>query len=242
MNDRVSYNIYPSLLDAYDYMRCADGYEEQAEREQALINQINRVPREVSIPASRGTALNKLVDLFSGYDAPEPEQLRGMQTLTEEADGMSFNFATSLVLDLASRVRGSVCQLYTEATIKVGPDIVRLYGYPDYVCGTRVYDLKCTSNYTPSKYFDKWQGFVYPYCLLSQGYLAIFEDFRYLVAEVYKVREVDRYFFDGETYEEVYHYSLDEMKRRLRTILSDFIGWLNYRADRITDKKILNQQ
>lgn len=238
----VSYNIYPSLLDAYDYMRCADSAEDAVERERALIAQINREPSAPTVEMSRGKALNKLVDLFSGYDAPEPEQLRCMQTLTEEADGQVFTFATSLVLDLAFRVRGSICQLYTEATIKVGPDTVRLYGYPDYVCGTRVYDLKCTSNYTPSKYFDKWQGFVYPYCLLSQGYLAIFEDFRYLVAEVYKVRKVDRYFFDGETYEEVYHYSLDEMKRRLRTILSDFIGWLNYRADRITDKKIFNQQ
>lgn len=235
-----SYNIYPSLLDAYDYMRCADGYEEQAERERALISQINREPREVSIPASRGTALNRVVDLFSGYDAPEPEQLRGMQTLTEEADGMSFSFSTNLVLDLASRVRGSICQLYTEATIKVGPDTVRLYGYPDYVRYTEVIDLKSTSNYTPAKFASHWQHYVYPYCLREQGYIAMFEGFRYLVAELYEVKGEVPY-YDGKIYEEVYAPKMSEIERRLQAGLANFIGWLEFRRDRITDKKIFNQ-
>lgn len=233
------YNIYPSLLDAYqDYRDRRDIWEtywggsdspsksfEDYEKEsfQSLIDRINRVPFE-SDAALRGTCLNGLIDIMLGYPSPVEHNEYSDLLWRTELRGKEFFFPKSVVSELQMYFSGCDAQVFVERNIKTMYGDVRLYGFADYVDRYGCYDLKTTGRYTRGKYQSRWQKVVYPYCL-NRGRM----NFEYDVVEIGK---------HIETYSECYIYEPERDDMKLVSILEDFICFLNENKGLITDEKI----
>ena len=238
------YMIYPSLLDAYQYMVGIGDYDERMVKQEELIAKINRVPMPTPEAAARGTALNVIIDSLIDHnlkqeDAPEiaiGHDAEGDRVWCYGVDGFNFGYADKLIDDLLRHFDGATAQYHTQADIKVGADVVTLYGYPDYIMGDVVKDLKTTARYTVDKYFNHWQHIVYPYCLVASGMLGECEEFQYVVAELKADRQgVQR----GQVYVETYYTNQNEREEKLREFLGGyFLPWLESVRERITDKKI----
>ena len=227
-----TYSLYPSLFDAYVYMQSAEDAEQYAERKQALLDSLNRVPSEPSEAASRGTALNNLVDCVV-KDTLRPDY----ETYEASIDGFGFTFDGKLVSNLASLFRGCICQCFTSAEIETSKGVVRLYGYPDYVCGDVVLDLKTTSTYTVGKYREKWQSKVYPYCLVTSQQIAECAEFRYVVAELEKDRQTG--VISGEIYGESYYNDFATCANEIRHFLEcDFLPFIEDNRHLIINNRI----
>lgn len=251
MNNR--YSIYPSLLDAYTYMQ---GIEDATEREfkrLELIAKLNRVKQPPTEAASRGTALNEIVDSLimnrsvrEDMTATKGEANGNYPVWNATLDGFSFCFDAILVDTLYEELHDCLCQVFTKAEIEVPQGIVTLYGFPDYVRDNSVIDLKSTSNYNGSKesgvwlpkYRDHWQHYVYPYCLVKQGYIDSFDTFSYLVAEVSKGRDN---IIHANLYHEDYNPSMSEIENTLKEFLTyNFIPFLEDNRHLITDPKVFS--
>lgn len=250
------YRIYPTLLDGYHRMTMAEGQQEHDEREQELIQRINRVPSEPSFAASRGTALNNIVDAivkgerivqfpnYTGdginndadmYRTGDPEN----PVLGTMVDGFEFTFAEGLVLDIADRVHDAVCQPLLSSTIVTAFGDVELYGYADYIIADTIVDLKTTSEYTVGKYRENWQHRIYPLLAVSSGMMERVYQFQYLVVEMKGTKQP----FDGKIYTEDYNGPLFKAEAELRAFLEcDFLPWLESHRDKITDNRIFNNQ
>lgn len=241
------FNIYPSLLDGFAYMRSVEGSEEEQQKAvQDFIDTINRVPRDPNYYLARGTALNVLVDGRACHVVPQhPVSYldRGDEggVYTVEIDTFSIAFAEALVEQTANWVYAYTPQVYCEADIEVQQGVVTLYGYADYVRDEEVVDLKTTKRYNPDNrdYSEHWQHRVYPYCLMKSGMVQSVERFTYLVAEIAASKATD--IVDGTLYREPYDITLLDCEKQLREFLSyEFLPWLEEHRDLIIDTKIFN--
>ena len=244
--ERQHYNLYPSLLDAFCYMRSVEGGEADIKAaEHEFLDKVNRVPQDPSYYAARGTALNELVDARVCHAIPQHPVRYANEgdkggVYTVDIDTFSIDFAEALVEQTAAHVDGMTAQVYCEADIEVAQGVVTLYGYADYVEGREVVDLKTSKDYRPDTrdFSDHWQHRVYPYCLMKSGMVAEVDKFTYLVASC-KAGKDD--VIDGQLYREPYDITFEACERELREFLErEFLPWLEDHRDMITDTKIFN--
>lgn len=229
-----TYRLYPSLFDAYVYMTEAEDEEQLAKRKQALLDSLNRIEGVPSEAMARGTVLNAIVDAVvtksMDYDLP---------TYFGSHEGFDFLFDGELVRKLADRFAYSLCQTFTSANILTSKGLVKLYGYPDYVCGDIVFDLKTTASYTFGKYRNKWQSKVYPYCLVMSEAVQTVTEFQYIVAEVGKPNAQG--VITGEVYKESYYYTFGECSDAIRSFLEeDLLPFIEDNRSAITNNQIFN--
>lgn len=234
------YRIYPSLLDAFAYAQGIEDEETRARIYGELIDKINRVSQPPTEAASRGTALNELVDLLSAGEVM-PENYRKLPSGNYSAsiDGFMFIFCGALVEHLANKFKGHLPQVYCEHDLSCDRGVVTLYGYADYLCGDTITDLKTTSNYSVGKFRSNFQHLVYPYCLVGSGMMERCDTFRYLVAEVKEDRDG---VIQGIFYSEDYNVSMTECAERIRHYLDyEFLPWLEDHRGEITNSKIFGE-
>lgn len=237
MNRR--YHIYPSIMDGYSYYQTIEDEDARAAKKRELIDNINRVPHEPIEAASRGTALNEIVDsIIERRNACR----MNVETIDDVAyraiiDGFTFDFDKNMVHQLSEELAGCLCQQRVEAEIEVPQGVVTLYGYADYIATDTVIDLKTTETYTPGKYRDHWQHRVYPYCLVRSGMMDAIDSFHYLVAELQRDRKSGVYtarFFDEE-----YTIGIQSCEDEIRRFLTyELLPFLDDNRNLITDKKI----
>ena len=247
----IRYQIYPSLLNAYqDYVDAYDIWERywgssddaphtpdefQAMRRQALIDRINRVPM-VSDAADRGTAFNALVDRLIGGDPSrgvtiEAQDGEDGRKYAVTVKGKTYVWSERAARPFAERFDGCMPQTFVEGTIETRGGGVRLYGFTDYIGSTRVYDLKTTRSYERGQYATGWQHIVYPYCLAQMG--ADITHFEYTVAVGSNNERM-------ALYAEEYIYHADDDTRRLRQRIEEFAAFIEDARREITDEKIFN--
>ena len=133
--------------------------------------------------------------------------------------------------------KDSLCQIYVEAPIETKYGTVLLYGYPDYVRGDMVYDLKTTSKYEFGKYSKYWQQHVYPYALIESGQCTNISAFEFS-AFLMKGGTSKNPLIYGDFYPEVYTYSHQRSKEALRGICERFHEFLINNQSLIQDEKI----
>ena len=249
MSTRSNYQIYPSLLDAWqtyldaednwnewygssdDPKVSCDEYLEQARRE--LIDRINRVPFE-SEAADRGTAFNEVIDCLILGRKTEREDME--MTFTEETvtvvfKGQTFVYDANLCRELASDYKGAIPQYQCVGVIPTMYGDVTLYGYIDELLPDSVHDIKTTKNYAAFKFRNHWQHIVYPFCLQYEG--VGLSAFQY---DVVKWGSGKGWSFFTEYYEYVPERDIPRLREHIEGLLT-FV--LTHR-DLITDKKIFN--
>lgn len=260
MSPRNCYRIYPSLLDGFQRMLDADldaeayrnldedgmprrtADEIYAEREQALLDTINRVPREPAEAADKGTAFNALVDYVNGTPPPEGVDIRGVlderygELWEVSLDGFTFTFDLGTVGEAAACFAGAVAQHRCEAWLETDRGLVRLYGYADEILPAKVCDIKTTSRYEFGQFARRWQKDVYPYCLVRSGEMPDVTQFEYSVFVWGYQREGAP--LTARRYSEVYMYDHAKAAGRLRGFCGRFIDWLEAHRAAITDTKI----
>lgn len=260
------YRIYPSLLDKFqaylDSGQEADSFyntdQETGEqkltadeiadlRERELLDTVNRVPREPSEAADKGTCFNEIVDRIiehrkDGREDVSVETLRDSQPpcIKAEMDGFTFHFDIPLCCEVAAMFPGAVCQHLCKGMIETAYGTVELYGYADEVTMDKVYDIKTTSSYTFGKFERAWQKDVYPYCLVASGEMTEVKEFEYTVVK-FRGGTARSPLITGDIYREAYTYNHEATAVRLRQMLERFIEWLEANRHKITDKKIFNQ-
>ena len=148
-----------------------------------------------------------------------------------------FYFDIGFCKGVAEYFKDSLCQVYTEAAIDTEYGKVLLYGYPDYVRGNMVYDLKTTSRYEFGKYSKYWQQHVYPYCLTESGKCEGIEASEFTAYALKGGTERSPLIW-GEQYPETYVYNHERSAKLLRGICGQFIQFLNTNKHLITDEKI----
>lgn len=268
---RPRYRITPSLLNKFQEYVDAEllwekfygssddpaislaEYEEKCEKE--LLDACNRVPF-VSEAASKGTALNELVDCIVEnrkqredmvvervYDpnAFDTFHKNLLVALRVELDGFPFFFDINLVRSLADYFKGCTCQYRCEAIIDTcfGPAIV--YGDADYIRMDVVYDLKSTGKYDFGKFEKGWQKHVYPYALIWSGEMQSVSGFEYTAVQL-RGGNSKSPIITGDIYKEWYDFNFDDSKKRLRDICEAFIAWVEAHRELITHKRIFNEE
>jgi len=148
-----------------------------------------------------------------------------------------FYFDIAFCKRLAEYFKDSLCQIYTEAPIDTDCGRVLLYGYPDYVRGNMVYDLKTTSRYEFGKYSKYWQQHVYPYTLIESGKVTDVRAFEF-TAFAMKGGTTRSPLLYGDMYPEVYVYDHQRSTEALRGICTQFAQFLINNRNLITDKKV----
>jgi len=214
-----------------------------------LIDKINRVEFTPSEAASKGTALNEIVDSILEHRKAEGvtvtrmyEWLDGRQTdkvvgLQAAIDGFTFPFSTTLCREVADYFQGSVCQMFTSAPLQTCYGLVELYGYADYVREDKVFDLKTTKKYNFGKYEKKWQKHVYPYTLITSGKCTDVKAFEYTC---YKLSggNTRTPLIIGERNPEVYTFDYGMSKALLTEHCESFAAFLMDNRALIKDRKI----
>ncbi len=269
------YRITPSLLNSYQNLLDSDDNWEQfyggqedpsitsedyyKKCEQELLDAINRVPF-VSEAASKGTALNELVDCLVDKRKQREDMIvervhrpMGSSVVYDEVpggelfalqvglDGFSFLFDIGLVRSLADYFKGASCQYRCEALLDTSFGPIIVYGDADYIRKDVVYDLKSTGKYSYPKFDKGWQKHLYPYALLESGDLQSVSEFEYTVAEL-KGGNSKSPLITGDIYRERYDFHFEESKLRLRETTEGLISWVEAHRNLITHKRIFNQE
>lgn len=151
--------------------------------------------------------------------------------------GFEFYFDIAFCKSLAEYFKDSLCQIYTEAPIDTDYGKVLLYGYPDYVRGNMVYDLKTTDKYEFGKYSKYWQQHVYPYTLITSGKLTDVQAFEFTAFQM-KGGTARFPLLCGDMYPEVYVYNHERSTQLLRGICTQFAEFLQNNKELIKDEKI----
>ena len=227
-----AYRIYPTLLDSFVWMQSAEDEESRVKAEADLIDKLNRKPTPSSYAATRGTALNEVLDAVIAGTARCDNGAYCMNK-----DGYAFTFDPAFLAELADWVGDAVCQPFLKASIQTSFGEVELYGFADYIVGDTIIDLKSTDNYSVGKYREKWQHRTYPLLAVKSGDMESVDAFEYLVAELDK--NVPQ---GGKIYREDYNLTPEECERELRTMLEvEFLPWLESKRELITDKKVFGE-
>ena len=263
----AQYRITPSLLNKFQDLLDADRHWEEfygnsdepsissedyyAKCEQELLDTINRIPF-VSEAASRGTALNEIVDCILERRKQRPDmkvervyeqpgENGDVMALRAELDNFSFLFDINLVNQLTDYFFGATCQYRCEATMDTRYGPVILYGDVDYIMMDIVYDLKSTSKYSSyGKFCDGWQKDLYPWALIESGDMQTVSGFEYTIVPLTGGTATSP-LITGEIKKEWYDYSHGASTNRLRGILEAFIPWIEEHREQITHKRIFNQ-
>lgn len=265
---KPGYRITPSLLAKWtDLVNCDLTYEKfwgnadepsktpeeyYKECEQALLDACNRV-QFVSEAASRGTALNEIVDCI--LDRRKQREDMTVERVCSDAeaykndvvalraglDGFSFLFDIGLVNELTGYFIGATCQHRCEAVMDTSFGPVILYGDADYIIRDVVYDLKTTNKYSDyGKYFDGWQKDLYPWALIESGEMNDVSGFEYTIVPL-TVAHGAFPLITGTIYREWYDYNHQAAESRLRAAVEPFIEWIEEHRDSITHPRIFNQ-
>ena len=266
---KACYRITPSLLNKWTELVNADrdwetyygnadepsisSEDYYKKKEQELLDAINRVPF-VSEAASRGTALNELVDcIVDNRKQREDMKVERVHSDVEdlkhivvalrvELDGFSFLFDIGLVRSLAEYFNGAICQHRCEATMNTSFGPVILYGDSDYILRDVVYDLKTTSKYNAyGKFEEGWQKDLYPWALIESGEMDWVSGFEYTIIPL-SIGKPDFPLITGERKTEWYDYSHGSATRRLRQVLEAFLPWIEDHRSLITHNRIFNQE
>ena len=262
--NNVSYRIYPSLLDKFqrfldseqefeshwnvtDEGEYRKTFDEIAEaNEKALLDAINRIPYEGDTTAmDKGTCFNEIIDcIINGKSFINPDvelESRKDENIiiaSKLEDGQAvkqFIFDLQMCKDVASRYNGALTQYFCKGYIDTSYGVVELYGYADLILQDKIIDLKTCKNYTFGDYENKWQRYVYPYCLTEAGNHINWMNFDIVKWTGGGVRNP---IIGGEFYCEDYRYNHDLATLKLRSFLERFIEYLNSRRHLITDEKI----
>lgn len=268
---RPGYRITPSLLNKWTELVNADrdwetyygsadepsisSEDYYKKKEQELIDAINRVPF-TSEAASRGTALNELVDCIVDNRKQRDDMVvervyqlsdtdatkKNLIGLRADLDGFSFLFDISLVRSLAEYFKGAICQYRCEAVMDTEFGQVILYGDADYILRDVVYDLKSTSKYTAyGKFEEGWQKDLYPWALIESGEMEGITGFEYTIVPLSGGSSTSP-LITGEIKTEWYDYSHGTATRRLRQVLEAFLPWIEDHRSLITHPRIFNQE
>lgn len=237
----VAENRYPGK-EAGDYILDPD--EMYAKIEKELIDTINRVPKEPSEAADKGTAFNEVIDcLIEKRKCTRADmtiqsiRVNGEPiSIRSDFNGFSFNFDVSLCRLVREYLGNSMCQVLLKAPIMTKFGGVCLYGYADYIKEGTIIDLKTTSQYEFGKFQHKWQRHVYPWVAVESGMCERVNAFIYYVVQFNKQPTIN-----GKLYAESYVYDHNETSHLLLTHLESFIDWLESHKDQITDLKIFNK-
>lgn len=259
-----SYRIYPSLLNKYDdYVNAEviwndfygssddpsitlEDYEDQKEKE--LLDALNRVPF-VSEAASRGTALNVIVDcMVEGRTPYESENIVVSKLygdgeligLNAEIDGFSFPFDINLCREIADYFKGAICQHYCKANLETVFGVVELYGYLDYIIRDKVFDLKSTSKYKFGKYERGYQKDLYPYCLIESGEVEGISSFEYTAYQLSGNNRLNPLIV-GTQYKEEYTYDHKVAEARLKRGCEGLIEFAEANYYKIYNKRFFYQ-
>lgn len=249
----MRYNIYPSLLDAYQGYVDSDkiwerywGFSEnpphtpeefRQKQFSDLIDRINRVPYDNEAVA-KGTAFNEVIDciiehrtsdkinIVKVFDVKETDKCTGVNATIGER---TFFFPLDFIKKFSAQYEGAVTQMYVEGVIDTIFGEVYLYGFADEVMPFCVHDIKTASSYSVGKYKNNSQHLVYPYCLRQMGNdVSLFE---YNVAVLGKTPEM---------FTETYAFNETRDTPILRQKCEDFIRFIEENRELITDKKIFN--
>ncbi len=256
-----AYAITPSHLDAfqafldaeYDWGQWWGNSEEPvksaeeyaAECEKKLIDQINRCPKEPIEVADRGTAFNEVVDMFIhnlGTAATRSDMdIRLSKSepyyIYVKFNGFEWYFDTHLCTKVAERYPYSISQYPCGAPLQTSKGLVWLYGYLDEWVAYKISDIKTTGEYHFGKYERKWQKHLYPYAVVESGDCTEIQEFEYTVVKLSEPTKKDP-IIHGEIYPEVYTNDHEQNRRLLQDICEQFIEWLEYRREHITDSRI----
>ena len=215
---------------------------------QELLDVINRVPHEPSEAASKGTALNEIVDCIIHNRQSENDSvkicttdLNGVKAIKSTCDSFTFLFDIGFCKSIAEYFKGSLSQVFTSATIDTKFGEVELYGYIDELRENKVYDLKTTSRYEFGKYAKYWQRHAYPYTLIESGMCTDINSFEF-TAYALKGGTSRTPLITGVQYPEVYQYDHGQSKVLLKGICERFIEFLEDNRKLITNKKIFNEE
>lgn len=240
---------------------------------QELLDAINKVPHEPSEAASKGTALNEIVDCIIHKRQTDRsdiviKSLKGIDVergfgCTDEIgkpiyydywfehikkpciyaglDGFDFYFDKDFCKSIAEYFKGSLSQVYTSASLGTKYGDVELYGYIDELRENKVFDLKTTSRYEFGKYTKYWQRHVYPYTLIESGACAEINSFEF-TAYVLRGGTSRTPLITGVQYPEVYQYDHEQSKVLLKDICERFCEFLEENRDKITNRKIFNEE
>ena len=156
-------------------------------------------------------------------------------------DGFDFYFDANFCKQVAAYFAGALPQYYIEAVMPVRYGNVLLYGWIDELRKDVVYDLKTTKRYEFGNYAHYWQRHVYPYCLIESGDSKAIKGFEFTVVKWAGGTKYNPV-ISGEMYKEYYTYDHCESSALIRQECERFIEWLDANRDKITDKKIFNEQ
>lgn len=214
--------------------------------EKELIDQINRVRKEPSEAADKGTAFNEIVDCLVDFRPCNRDDMslvsigatEGQPAIARaQINGFTFDYDLELCKDVAKDFKGALTQHYCEAEIQTARGSVTLYGYIDEWVGNRIYDIKTTKSYKWGKYEKGWQRHVYPWCVIESGEAVEIESFTYYVVEWAYQRKGEP-LTAKNLIEETYTYDHEQSTGALRDMLESFIDWLESRREFIRDKKV----
>lgn len=209
----IKYSIYPTLLDSfYWYKRFPDAKFSE------LIDKINKVKTPTPIAALKGVQFEQCVNnLISGVLL----STNGSDVITE-----NFSFNADLINKIATKlVNAKKQQEFISGIVETKFGFVKVYGFVDYSFPKMYVDLKTTGNYKIGKY--KVNNQHKAYSLISKINGNPIEEFNYLVTDFSRV------------YIENYKCT-EKLHQEFILELEDFIDFLEYHRELITDKKIFN--
>jgi hypothetical protein len=155
--------IYATLLDKFDdYLKGRWNTDERA-----MLDTVNRVPRQVGEAAQKGTAFHELTIEQDGY-------FKGW-----------WNFPEKLTDEIRAIRRGAMHEVYVSRPITVRGRQIELYGYLDDYLPNLVRDLKTGNSYYQLKFADAFQWRVYLYITKAQTFEYPITDFSTLYYEQY---------------------------------------------------------
>lgn len=252
LDSEVDAEAFSNFDENGEYKHTPD--EIAAEREQALIDLINKVEQEPSEAADRGTCLNEIIDCIVLNEKSTRDDVIIKSAMLKHDDeteqpcifakmhDFSFNFDMAFCKSLAEYYAGSIAQHFCSANIDVYGKLVELYGYIDYIMPNGVVDdLKTTTRYDFGKYEHGWQKTVYPYCLIESREMVDVATFEYNVA-VLKGGTNTTPIISGTMYKEEYKYNHEKARIALQQMLERFIGWLENHRSVITNTKIFGAE
>ena len=186
-----NYNIYPSLLDAYQQYVDSDiiwekywGFcdtpphtpEEFHDMQfQSVIDRINRVPYDNEAVA-KGTAFNEVVDCMIEHRKSDNIEVEKIYDAEAKVIGLNakigervFYFPITLCKEFADYYQGAVTQKYVEGILSTCFGEVKLYGFIDELLPLSVHDIKTASQYSVGKYKRNNQHFGLPILFVADG-------------------------------------------------------------------------
>lgn len=221
------YNIYPTLLDAFQYYLKS----EDDNSFQSFIDKLNRVSF-YSEAAAKGTAFNNLIDklIAESKNGLVSEFYLEFDSLPDDAkiSFEGFEFKKSVVVDFYQRLKYTLTQVFTKAYIETKYGVVKLYGYIDNLDFGSPIDVKTTSRYDFPKYLHNWQHIVYPYCLIHGDGVQpdAASNFQYRITDFNNI------------FEEAYTYKEERDLPKLTLFIERFIEFIEQHREIITDKKL----